>query len=225
MKAKIKAGNRFDSLRDFVNRVDELGDCKKIDGADWDLEIGVIGELQSAIPNSPLLLFDRIKGYPAGFRVATNIYASNRRTALAYGLAPDVQRIELVRALRDKFRAGPKLIPSVEVKNAPVKENVYLGDDVDLFMFPTPKWHEFDGGRYIGTGSITITRDPDEGWVNMGTYRVQIHDKNTATVMISPGHHGGIMRQKYWDKGQSCPAVVTCGQEPMLFAASHFEVP
>jgi 4-hydroxy-3-polyprenylbenzoate decarboxylase len=49
------------------------------------------------------------------------------------------------------------------VKDGPVMENVYEGKDIDLFRFPTPKWHELDGGRYIGTGSVDITRDPDSG--------------------------------------------------------------
>jgi 3-polyprenyl-4-hydroxybenzoate decarboxylase len=31
-------------------------------------------------------------------------------------------------------------------------ENVYHGDDIDLLKFPVPRWHERDGGRYIGTG-------------------------------------------------------------------------
>ena len=42
-------------------------------------------------------------------------------------------------------------------------ENVYTGKDVNLWKFPSPKWHDLDGGRYIGTGSATITRDPDRG--------------------------------------------------------------
>ena len=31
------------------------------------------------------------------------------------------------------------------------------GDDIDVTNFPAPKWHERDGGRYIGTGSFNVT--------------------------------------------------------------------
>jgi 4-hydroxy-3-polyprenylbenzoate decarboxylase len=48
--------------------------------------------------------------------------------------------------------------------------------------FPVPKWHELDGGEYMGTGDLVITRDPEGGWVNAGTYRVQRHDKNTLLL-------------------------------------------
>ena len=66
----------------------------------------------------------------------------------------------------------------------------FTGDDVDLFKFPAPKWYELDGGRYLGTGDLVIIRDPEEDWVNVGTYRLQIYDKDTATIYFAPGKHG-----------------------------------
>lgn len=212
-------------LREFIQRVQGLGECKLIEGANWDLEIGAINAWQTSLNNSPMLLFDKIKGYKAGYRVVTNLFATDRRTALALGLSLEAKGIELVKAWRDKTKGEVKGIPPIEVKNGPVKENIQIGDEVDLFKFPVPKWHEFDGGRYIGTGDLVITRDPDEGWVNLGTYRVQIHDKNIATIYISPGKHADIIRRKYWAKGKSCPAVVTCGQDPMLFAPAGMSMP
>ena len=85
--------------------------------------------------------------------------------------------------------------------------------------------HELDGGRYIGTGSSDITRDPDTGWINLGTYRVQAHDRNTATIYISPGKHGDIIRRKYWAQGRACPVAVVCGSEPMLWTAGPINLP
>ncbi|MFC1870606.1 UbiD family decarboxylase domain-containing protein, partial [Chloroflexota bacterium] len=93
----------------------------------------------------------------------------------------------------------------------------------DLFKFPTPKWNELDGGRYIGTGTIGITRDPEEGWLNFGSYRTQIQDKSTVTLSMGASHHGNMIRKKYWDKGLSCPVAICCGQDPALFAASAWE--
>ena len=42
------------------------------------------------------------------------------------------------------------------------------------------RWHREDGGRYIGTGTYTVTRDPDEGWMNCGAYRAMVHDKKSV---------------------------------------------
>ena len=69
-------------------------------------------------------------------------------------------------------------IAPVEVAGGPIFENVMQGDDVDLFRFPAPQWNELDGGRFLGTGTATVTRDPEDGWVNLGTYRNQIMGRN-----------------------------------------------
>jgi 4-hydroxy-3-polyprenylbenzoate decarboxylase len=215
----------FDDLRDFIKKADELGECQVIEGADWDSEIGAIGDLMSQRPESPLLLFDKIKGYPAGYRVASNLATTQRRIALVFGLPQEAKGIELVRAFRQRLEEDMKPIPPVEVDSGPVKENILTGKDIDLYKFPTPKWHELDGGRYIGTGSAVVSRDPDDGWINLGTYRVQVQDKSTVTMSLTPGHHGHVIAKKYWDKGLPCPMAICCGQAPLVFAAAHFEIP
>jgi UbiD family decarboxylase len=116
-------------------------------------------------------------------------------------------------------------LPPVEVKTGPVLENVFTGDDVDIMKFPSPRWRQGDGGRYIGTQAVTITRDSDDSWINLTPQRVQVHDRNTATIFMSTGHHGDIMRKKYWARGQSCPVVVSCGHEPLLLAAGEWPLP
>ena len=104
-------------------------------------------------------------------------------------------------------------------------QNQKTGDEVDLTIFPTPLWHELDGGVYIGTGCVQIHKDPDTGWVNVGAYRVQRHSKNTLGNYISPGHHGNIIRQKYWDKDQPCPVVMVFGGHPLFLLLGGSEVP
>src|SRR5207237_381005 len=81
-------------------------------------------------------------------------------------------------------------------------ENRQEGNEVDLTRFPAPLWHRDDGGRFLGTGNIVVMRDPDTGWINCGTYRVQVHDEQTACIYISPGKHGRLIRDKYWKRGE-----------------------
>src|SRR5213076_2124621 len=57
------------------------------------------------------------------------------------------------------------------------------------------------------------------------TYRGMVHDKTTVGLYISPGKHGRIHRQKYFERGKPCPVVVSVGQDPALFLASGNEVP
>lgn len=215
----------FDDLREFLNILKSQSELKEISGADWDLEIGAITELQAADASAPALLFDGIKGYSPGFRIATNLFATEQRSALVLRLPSDLKGLDLVRAWREKIRGGIKPIDPIDAKDVPVKENIVEGDDVDLYRFPVPRWHEWDGGRYIGTGSMTITRDPDEKWVNLGTYRVMLHDRNTTSFYISVGRHAAIMREKYWSQGRPCPAAICLGQDPTIWAMSVATLP
>lgn len=213
----------FKDLREFIDKLEEVGEVKTIRNADWDLEIGAISEIM-AERDGPALIFDEIKGYPIGFMVADNLYTTMKRKTLALGLPEGLNEIEYIQKWRDIFKEFKPINP-VEIDTGPVMENVHQGNQVDLYEFPTPRWHEQDGGRYIGTGCMVITRDPDEGWVNFGTYRGMLHDKDTIGFYVSPMQHGNLMRRKYWSKGLSCPVAIALGQEPALFAASTCFLP
>ena len=214
----------FNDLREYLEEVDKLGELRTLTNVHWDLEIGRITDILCHRENSPAVLIDEITGYPKGYRVLLNAQGSLTRLSMCLGLPIIEKPMELVRAWRDKIKAA-KMIPPKVVKEGPVLENVKEGKDIDLWKFPVPKWHPLDGGRYLGTGSVTITRDPDEGWVNLGTYRVMVHNESMVGFYISPGKHGRIHREKYMARGEICKVAVSCGQDPRIFLASTMELP
>jgi len=57
--------------------------------------------------------------------------------------------------------------------------SIYL-DERDLTQLPIPKHWPLDGGRYAGTADAVITRDPDSGYLNVGTYRMMLQGKKEA---------------------------------------------
>ncbi len=212
-------------LRSFIEASKQVGDWREIKGADWNLEIGALIESAAElITPPPMLLFDEIKGYPRGFRVAALLFANYKRVALALGLPHDKGKLELVRLAARKIKSS-KAIPPVEVKTGPVMENVMRGDQIDLLRFPALRSHENDDGRYIGTGDTLINRDPPAGFVNMGTYRMQLHDRDLLGLWMSPGQHGRLIAMKYWEKGESCPVVATFGPDPLCFLAANAKIP
>ncbi len=213
----------YKDLRDMIERFDNLGELLRIDGADWNLEMGALQEIfarDGAEQGAPALLFENIPGSPAGFRAMYGVLGSTRRTAMALGFDENVTPLALVQAYRDRMRDDFELIPPVTVKDGPILENIERDDEVDLMKFPAPFLHEDDGGRYMGTNDLVIMRDLDTGWVNMGTYRVALHDKNTLGIWMSPGKHGRIIREKYFKEGKSCPVAISCGHDPALFLAA-----
>ena len=211
-------------LREFLCGVEDLGELKTVRKADWDLELGAITEISGAEPNPPALLFDEIKDYPRGFRVLTNMFQTQSRTALALGLPIKLKGVELVRAVKDTLRSVTPLPPTMR-KDGPIQENFFTGKEASALRFPAPKLHREDGGRYLGTADAVITQDPDAGWVNLGTARVQILDEYRAALYVSPGKQTRLIAQKYWDKGQSCPVALVCGIDPILFAVAGLGLP
>ncbi len=210
-------------LRLFISELEKLNEIRKIDNADWNLEIGTMTELGDE-RNLPALLFDNIKGYPAGYRVFTNIVATPKRLAFAFGLPSEISNVERTRQIKEKFKSL-KPIPPATVKSGPILENVQKDNDVNLLKFPVPFWHELDGGRYIGTADMVIMRDPVGNWVNMGTYRIQLHDKNTLGLYISPGHQGRLIRENYWAQGKACPVAAVFGAHPLVWVPSTMALP
>ncbi len=209
-------------LREWLGKVEQIGKLRKIDGADWNLEIGCLELLNVQREDAPVLLFDNIKGYPSGYRVVSSTTSAPSTLGLTYNLPSDCSNQELVEHFRQKLPAWEKSNSSREfppkvVKTGPVLENILSGDEVDLFKFPTPKWHELDGGRYIGTGDCVITRDPDTGAVNLATYRIMVQEKRITGLYISPGKHGRIYMEKYHAQGKPCPVAVSVGHHPLQF--------
>ncbi|HEY7165923.1 MAG TPA: UbiD family decarboxylase [Candidatus Binatia bacterium] len=215
----------YRDLREWLQQVDDLGELKHIEGADWDLEIGAITEMarkEAKVP--PCILFDSIKGFPKGQRLVVGQLNSIKRVALTTGMATDMSTLDLVNSWRKKIKEM-KPIAAREVKEGAFMENVREEKDVDVLQFPTPRYNIGDGGRYLGTGHLTITRDPEEGWLNIGTYRIMIHDGKSVGLYMSPGRHARIQMEKYFAQNRPFPVAVSLGHDPLLFMASAFEVP
>ncbi|MBF8305553.1 MAG: hypothetical protein HW398_741, partial [Acidobacteria bacterium] len=234
----LRVGAAFDDLRTFIAACREADHWRVIEGADWDREIGALVEATAElIPEPPLLLFEKIKGYPAGCSVVSLLTASCKRAALALGLPLERSKLELVRLAARKVQAArpipPITVPTgpvmenvpITVPTGPVMENVQGGEEADVLQFPVLRFHAQDGGRYIGTGDVLINRDPETGFLNMGTYRMQVHERNLLGLWMSPGQHGRLVCQRYWDRGESCPVVAAFGIDPLLFMASHTKIP
>ncbi len=208
----------YKDLRSFVAALEDQGELKTIQGAHWDLEIGLVSEL-SFERGGPALLFEEIPGYPRDYRVLTNLCSTLKRSLLAIDMPIDLSIGEAMERWREFYRSYQP-VPPIKVGSAPFHENVLEGADVDLLRFPVPKWHEKDGGRYIGTGCMEILRDPESGKINVGTYRLMVHDRNTTGMYQGPSNDGMRMIQKYWAKGESCPIAITLGEEPVIFLSS-----
>jgi UbiD family decarboxylase len=224
-EAKAPVATSSCDLRQWLHAVEELGQLERVSGAHWDLEIGALTEIiLERLPAPPAVLFDGIPGHDPNRRVLANMLENLERTALTLNLPIDLKTIPLIDALRAKLRKLEPLQPTVAA-SGPVMENVERGEAVDLLKLPVPRWHAGDGGRYLGTAHLVVTRDPETGVENVGCYRVMLQDKDKVGLYISPGKHGKIHYEKAMRAGKPFPVAMVFGQHPLLFIAASQAVP
>jgi 4-hydroxy-3-polyprenylbenzoate decarboxylase len=211
-------------LRAWIAQLRAAGEVQDIKGAEREREIGGIVDIYQRHIGNKAVLFDDISGYPRGHRILANILTSVRRINITLGLDADASPNALIQYWRQYMKDARAIAP-VTVQRGPVMENVLTDADIDIFKIPVPRWHEHDGGYYIGTGDMVVMRDPDTGWINYGAYRVQAQTRNVATVMCSKGKHGDLIRRRYHERGEPCPIAVVCGMHPALFMIAGLEIP
>lgn len=202
-------------LRDFIERCEAAGELKRVKAeVDWNLEISHISKLTEE-KKGPALLFENIKGYTSP--VFTGAFGTAGRLATALGMPSHYSMCD---AAREWMKLTIKdLIPAREVNDGPVLENVLEEGQVDLTMFPVPKFYPLDGGRYIGTAVFLVVQDPETGDYNLGTYRMQMLDGRRCGVQILPGKRGDRILKKYKKLGKKMPAAAVIGCDPLLFMA------
>jgi 4-hydroxy-3-polyprenylbenzoate decarboxylase len=214
----------YHDLRKWLDEAEKLGEVKTVKNLSWERDIGILASMVLRDERAPCFVFEDIPGTIKGSRVLVNFFGGKRKN-MTLGFPTELSKVELSEEFRIHYMSEIKRIPPKYVDTGPVMQNVMRGDDVNVLKFPAPQWHHADGGRYIGTGSYNITRDPDEGWVNCGTYRVMIHDEKSLGFYISPGKHGRQMRDKYQARGERMPVAIVCGGDPMSFLIGCSEVP
>jgi UbiD family decarboxylase len=222
--SNIKGEIAYEDLREWLALAQRLGEVRVVRGASWQEDIGLAAEAVLRDENGPCVVFEDIPGCPKGFRLLMNMFAGTRRN-MTLGFPDHLSKSELSDAYRDAYLAEPRIAPHEIVDDGPVLENVMLGEAVDVTKFPSPIWHARDGGRYIGTGTYSITRDPEESWLNAGAYRAQVHGARSVGILMAPGHHGAIHCSKYFKRGEPMPVAMVLGGDPLAFFHGGLEAP
>lgn len=211
----------YKDLRDWIKLVENRAHLVRAEGVSWNLEASAFCNMAGKI-----VLFDKFPGYPAGYRMLGNMGKGGLPLFfITVNWSTEARKpLELCRSWLARIREFQP-VPPAWVKDGPVMENVQTGNEVDLSKFPAPFVSEKDGGRFIGTCDSVIMKDPENGLINLGTYRLQLHDKNTTGFHSSEGKDGRIIMEKYHARGKACPVVVLLGMDAGIFEASTTSFP
>ena len=217
-------------MREFVAELEEAGELASVEReVDWDLEMGAIAR-RCYETGAPAPLFTNVKGAQAGFRaIGAPVGVSRRpgrelgRIGLALGLPPTASAREIVEVLV-RARGRPPIAPVV-VDSGPCKQHVWRDGGVDLTSLPVPLLHAGDGGRYLNTLGMVVTRTPDRRWTSWAVARLMLLDERRAAYLIAPFQHTGRVFQEWRRRGEDMPVAVALGVPPVALYAAGMPLP
>src|SRR6267143_1548721 len=230
----------LDNLRAFIGAIDAAGQLARVERpVSVDKEITEIADRCMKSPGGgPALLFTRPTlpgGAPSQLPVAVNLFGSEKRMALALGVAclddigariAELLNLKVPDSLLGKLAMLPRLAevakfpPKSVSGRPPCQTMVHQGTDVDLSRLPVPICWPEDGGPYITLGGV-ITRDPKSGIRNVGMYRVQVLGKDALAMHWQRHKVGAAHWREMAARGETMPVAIALGGDPAsVYAAS-----
>ncbi len=181
-------------------------------------EITALQRKLDALKKYPIIIVEHPildDGQESPFPVVTNLTASRDLCADALGIDP--RRVAMEYSAKVANRIAPVVVPRDE---APVKQMVEKGDEVNLFKFPILTHNYMDPGPYIGTGFVTCV-DPDTGIDNTCLQRIWVKSPRRTGYYASVASHSMQNIAKWWGRGQDMPVVVWIGHHPTAIAGGQ----
>jgi 4-hydroxy-3-polyprenylbenzoate decarboxylase len=228
---------RYDSLSDFVNHLESIGELKRISvPVDTRLEITEITD-RLVKQDGPALLFEQTG---TEFPLLINAYGSDTRMAAALGvetlddiphdLAKLLNQLGKLRekGLSGKLNALPQMLKMSRwlpgrVRGRGACQEVIMPSP-DLEKLPVLTCWPNDGGPFI-TLPLVHTVDPETGQSNTGMYRMQVFDKVSTGMHWHMHKDGAAHYRKYQKLGQRMPVTVTLGGDPAYTYAATAPLP
>ena len=168
----------------------------------------------------PLLVCHNVvvDGERAELPLVTFMMASRLRLAHAFGVG--VKEAGLTCYERAQERRVPIVIPREE---APVKQVVQKGQDVDVRRFPALLHHEMDPGRYITEGFF-LTFGRRNGRDNSALHRGWIAGPDEIRVWLGPSTHNAHNFRDYESNGEDMPCAFWIGHHPLAILGAETHV-
>jgi len=162
-------------------------------------------------------LFDNLTGFP-DWHVCNQILTDRRKWGIGLGVAEE----DVIQTFNTRVKSPIDPV-MVDAADAPVKQVVLKGDDVDLTKVPAAWTSELDPGPFIASG-MAIIKDPDTGIRNMSIHRQQIMGKNRTGYLICPRQALRIY-QKYQERNEPMPVAMVVGAHPAIYFSSSYTAP
>jgi 4-hydroxy-3-polyprenylbenzoate decarboxylase len=237
----VSRRRQFHDLRGFLRHLEAGGRLKRI-GLEVDPRLEFTEICRRTLQaGGPALLFENVRGHDTP--MLGNLFGSGQRIAAALDLPSTSALRELGETLAflrtpslpgslgealDRLPAFGKLahVNPRLVEDAPCRQNVFEGSDVDLARLPIQTCWPEDAGRLIPIG-LVVTRGPEKERQNVGIYRQQVIGRNRV-IMRWLHHRGGALDYREWCArypDRPFPLAVVIGPDPATLLAAVTPIP
>lgn len=199
-------------FRDWIEAQIRSGHMKKISReVNPEYELAAVGK---KLDPSHGAFFENVKG--SSMPVVAGVITSGEDMARALNLSYSELMERYVDALSN---LTPCKVLNKEDGPFAVKDNILVGDQVDLGFLPACLNHIKDSGRFL-TAAVCITKDPDTGIRNMCIHRHEIQGKNRLGAYLLPRHTNQIF-SKCEAQGKPLEVALAIGVHPAILLSSQ----
>ena len=202
----------YRDLREYLAALEEAGRLHHVrTEVDKDWEIAAVSRLAFLdVPEEerPALMFDKVRGYTMPVCVGV-LGASRWVYAQALQTTP-----EEIPAKWTHAQNHP--VPPRYLDTGPVHDEIKRGEAADLRQLPVPIWTRGrDPGPYL-TAPCVVTRDPETGIQNLGTYRCQIKGPRKIGMWVNFLQHARQHIEPSRVAGRRVPVSIVLGPDPAV---------
>jgi UbiD family decarboxylase len=211
MATQVRAKSKFDLEKFRLRRfVDKLVDMGEVEVHDEPVPLTKLGETIEGTDKAVLFR----KAGPEQLEVVAKTAGSQKRLAAAFDTTPDKLYDEYFKRL-----ATPQEYVEIPGDEAPVREVVLTGKDVDLTKLPFYPHHGYDGSAYLSS-AIDYVIDPASGRRNVGCRRLSLRNSHeTGTNVTAPSDLKRIYTACV-ARGEKLPVTFTIGGHPLDFVGA-----
>lgn len=221
--AQTSTGTFGSDLHSFIEQYEqqfpeEVLHIEKPIKAEW--EITALAMKLEKDHRFPILICHHVtvNGQKCDMPVVTFLMASRLRLARALGV--NVEKAGLACYERVQKRMEPVVVSR---KEAPVKDVVQKGSEIDVRRLPAPLHHHMDPGRYVTEGFV-LTFNRNSGRDNSALQRGWLSGRDEIRLWLGPSTHNRHNLREYEEAGEDMPVAYWVGHHPLVILGAENHV-
>ena len=203
----------YQDLREYLTVLENKGKLRRVRkevDKDWEIAAVCRQLFKKITPDKrPALMFENVKGF--NIPVVAGVLGASKEI---YALGLETESVEGINRKWDHALEHP--LPPRLVKTGPCKQNILHGERVNIQKLPVPIWTVGEDPAPFFTSPYVITKDPESGTRNVGTYRMEVKGPAKTGFLIGMRQDAAWHVRKNNERNQPTPVAVVIGADPSI---------